>query len=349
MFGEVVGINAMYLEGGESLNFAIPVNDAKSLLQNQSAQLQPLPNDSNAERVEPAASKSDAPNASPSNVASSEEDKRVAAILSSKEPSYYISTYQHDIYLIKYKDRQMLATCRESLCWYPSDSEGLGHAIHECIYIKDKVGKHIPAWQMWRSDKELRYEPFGHNNLLKSSAPVADVLDIIAEAPISSPLRRPTVKTSPEILKTLHWIQNTLADGEGRTLSSEGLVRDSLLDSVNGCQVTFVYYEINSERKITDHTREQVNLGDLDPTSLTVADDYENKHIDIVGPVRGVTVQTTDKVPAIRVIMGDRNWHAGFTTQSTDLVWQPPAPYAPRFAKALRQAITLCGGKRSSF
>ena len=43
MFGKVVGINAMYLEGGESLNFAIPVNDAKRLLQNQSAQPQQLP------------------------------------------------------------------------------------------------------------------------------------------------------------------------------------------------------------------------------------------------------------------------------------------------------------------
>jgi len=45
MFGEVIGINAMFLEGGENLNFAIPVNDAKRLLQNQSTRLQPLPNE----------------------------------------------------------------------------------------------------------------------------------------------------------------------------------------------------------------------------------------------------------------------------------------------------------------
>jgi S1-C subfamily serine protease len=45
MFGEVTGINAMFLQGGESLNFAIPVNDAKNLLQNQSAQLEQLPNE----------------------------------------------------------------------------------------------------------------------------------------------------------------------------------------------------------------------------------------------------------------------------------------------------------------
>ena len=45
MVGEVVGITAMYLEGGENLNFAIPVNDAKLLLSKQSAKLQNLPNE----------------------------------------------------------------------------------------------------------------------------------------------------------------------------------------------------------------------------------------------------------------------------------------------------------------
>ena len=45
MSGEVVGINTLYLEGGENLNFAIPVNDAKSLLRKQSVVLQNLPNE----------------------------------------------------------------------------------------------------------------------------------------------------------------------------------------------------------------------------------------------------------------------------------------------------------------
>jgi hypothetical protein len=45
MHGEVVGINTMYLEGGENLNFAIPVNDAKLLLQKRSAKFQDLPNE----------------------------------------------------------------------------------------------------------------------------------------------------------------------------------------------------------------------------------------------------------------------------------------------------------------
>jgi S1-C subfamily serine protease len=45
MFGEVIGINSMFLEGGENLNFAIPVNDAKNLLRNQYAELRGLPNE----------------------------------------------------------------------------------------------------------------------------------------------------------------------------------------------------------------------------------------------------------------------------------------------------------------
>lgn len=45
MRGQVIGINSMYYEGGENLNFAIPINEAKHLLNNQSAKLQSLPNE----------------------------------------------------------------------------------------------------------------------------------------------------------------------------------------------------------------------------------------------------------------------------------------------------------------
>lgn len=45
MSGEVVGITSMYFEGGENLNFAVPVNDAKQLLRERSATLRELPNE----------------------------------------------------------------------------------------------------------------------------------------------------------------------------------------------------------------------------------------------------------------------------------------------------------------
>ena len=490
MRGEVVGINALYLEGGENLNFAIPVNDAKVLLSHQSAKLQDLPNETepvkSETRHEPVKSETTHAEETPSFSKSSlkdtlqwmhnslrdegtshlpeggtfsaeltdfsgcrvhftvrgvekggeewraeyffnlkdidpttavfqrdsegkpetpvkpgeedlgafgasttnerkmlsvktpttEEHENISEIifmfgypgygdqfaeafrhtvnlcggkpsaLPPPPPSYYVRSYQHGSYVIEYEGRQLAATCRETLSWLDGiDKPGESMGEHDCTYMHGLVGKHISPELMWRRDKELRYKPWSGQDTTQT----ADILDIIAEAPIGSPLRGSSPKTSPEILKTLQWIQNTLADGEGRTLSSEGLVRDSLLDSVNGCQVTFVNYQMDSDRKLTVHIREQVNLGDLDPASLTVNDEYENKHIDIVGPVRGVSVQTTDKMPTVRMMMGDRNWHAGFTTQSTELMWQPPAPYAPRFAKALKQAITLCGGKRSSF
>ena len=104
------------------------------------------------------------------------------------------------------------------------------------------------------------------------------------------------------------------------------------------------------------------NLGDLDPAYLKV-DTFTND--DVVGPVKSdpevvpgdvaartvstVVVHTTDKVPRVRLTLNDRNWRAGMSLSSTDLSWELPAPYAARFSKALRQAITLCGGKSSSF
>jgi len=43
--GEVIGITTMYLKGGENLNFAIPINDAKHLLEVDSSKLQDFPNE----------------------------------------------------------------------------------------------------------------------------------------------------------------------------------------------------------------------------------------------------------------------------------------------------------------
>jgi len=131
---------------------------------------------------------------------------------------------------------------------------------------------------------------------------------------------------------------------------------------VNGCQVTFSYAILGDEWKVTYHTRQQINLGDLDPASLKV-DTFVNNSV--VGPVKSdpevllgdvaertvsiVTVHTTDKVPSVSLRLNDRNWRTGMSMPSTDLSWELPAPYAARFSKALRQAITLCGGKASTF
>ncbi len=56
MAGEVVGITTLYLKGGENLNFAIPINDAKPLLLPSFSKVYDLPNE-----AEPQTSEGDSP------------------------------------------------------------------------------------------------------------------------------------------------------------------------------------------------------------------------------------------------------------------------------------------------
>lgn len=67
MAGEVIGITTMYLKGGENLNFAIPINDAKRLLLAKSSKIQPLPE-------EPEQVNAETPDAQPSSVSLSGRD-----------------------------------------------------------------------------------------------------------------------------------------------------------------------------------------------------------------------------------------------------------------------------------
>ncbi len=83
-------------------------------------------------------------------------------------------------------------------------------AENECMYLLGKVGKHISEDLMVRQDNELRYRPLAGT---ETDAQVADVLDITDDVLLGAPKHpHPAPKTSPEILKTLHWIQNTLND-----------------------------------------------------------------------------------------------------------------------------------------
>ncbi len=222
-------------------------------------------------------------------------------------------------------------------------------AENECIYMLGKVGEHISADLMIRQDDELRFRPGGSTDF------VADILDITDDVLLGAPKHfHPAPKTSPEILNTLLWIQNTLNDDEGKTLHSgkdeeTDTSRNNLMPELNGCQVTFVYEnreEIRADSKATYRSRNQVNLGDLDPTSLT-SDVISH---DILGdPVSMVRVHTTDKKPAVSLAINDRGWVPAHVMPTTDLLWELPSPYAERFVKALRRAITLCGGKASAF
>jgi hypothetical protein len=338
MRGEVVGINTMYLEGGENLNFAIPVNDTKLLLSHQSAKLQKLPNQGElAPRDAPPSTTVEGPIA---------QTKKT-------DETYYIRANRNGIYIIDYRGHQLTAHCREALSWLDGEDK-LGRPMteNECMYLKGKIGQHIDEDFMVRGDSELRYRPLAGT---ETNAQVADILDITDDVSLAGPKHpRPAPKTSPEILKTLRWIQNTLKDDEGKTqyLGTGGTFANhiNLITELRGCQVTFVYEtwkgEVRKGEEETFHSREQVNLGDLDPTSITSDDSAPEIG---GGPVSTVRVHTTDKTPSVNEAGDDRGWEPALVIQTTDLLWELPSPYAERFVKALHRAITLCGGKPSAF
>jgi len=125
--------------------------------------------------------------------------------------------------------------------------------------------------------------------------------------------------------------------------------RINLMTELNGCQITFVYEtreETKEDSKATFRSRNQVNLGDLDPTSIS----SDASSPEILGlPVSTVRVHTTDKTPSVNLSTGDRGWEPPLVIPTTDLLWELPSPYAERFVRALKHAITLCGGKASTF
>lgn len=258
---------------------------------------------------------------------------------------YYVRAQQHGNYIIEHDGRQFIVTCRETLTWLNGlDKLGGTMAEHHCTYMASLVGKHISSEFMSQKDTELRYMPWIKDN----TAQTADVMDIVAEAPIGTQIKAPVHKTGPELLRALRRIQNTLADEDGETdyviNSGEGEKRINLLPDIDGCDVTFSYATRTDSRE-TYHTRQSVDLGALDPTSLSAVtaghDSLANTSI--------VTVYTTDKYPTVRLETGDRSWNGALTVPSTTILWELPSPYANRFVKALHQAITLCGGKPSSF
>jgi hypothetical protein len=345
MRGEVVGINTLYLKVGENLNFAIPVNDAKLLLSHQSAKLQNLPNEQEA------ASTDEPP---------STTDEEPIAQKKKTEETYYVRRRKGETYIIEYRGHQLTAHCREALSWLDGE-EKLGRVLveHQCVYMPDMVGKHIGddltlrldnhiGDKMVRQDNELRYRLYLHPR-------VADILDITDDVLLgASKPSRPAPKTSPEILKTLQWIQNTLNDDDGKTVyfSADGTFANhiNLITELRGCHVTFVYEswkgEVGKGEEETFHSMEQVNLEDLDPTSLTSEDGAPSG---LGLPVSMVRVQTTDKTPSINSVLGDRGWEPALVIPTTNILWELPSPYAERFVKALHRAITLCGGKPSAF
>jgi V8-like Glu-specific endopeptidase len=88
MVGEVVGITTLHIKGGENLNFAIPINDLKPILQTSFSKLADFPNNSTAHRA-PTPSKAD--KATPSEWTTARVIGIEHAIIT--EPGYSVEDY----------------------------------------------------------------------------------------------------------------------------------------------------------------------------------------------------------------------------------------------------------------
>ena len=160
----------MYLEGGENLNFAIPVNDAKRLLSNQSAKLQNLPNEHMS---------------APTDAPPSTKGEALIAQTKQTEETYYVRAGRNETYIIEYRGHQLTAHCRESLTWLDGqDKLGQPMAEHECVYMRGEVGKHIGEDLMVWQDNELRYRPWAD---IETAERTADVLDITDDVLLAGP------------------------------------------------------------------------------------------------------------------------------------------------------------------
>lgn len=262
-----------------------------------------------------------------------------------EEDTYFVRSRSAETYIIEHKGHRLTARCRETLSWLDGeDKPGRTMSEHECTYMSDKVGQHVSAEFWLRQGSELRFMPWHGIRTLQT----ADVLDITDDTLLGEKSKRNPPRTSPEIVRTLRWMQNTLNNEEGKTLYMDQDGKDdtrvNLMPEMDGCVVTFVY-EKRSDRKATYRVREHLNLADLDPTTISA----NAASSDIIGAVSIVTAATTDSASAIIMFVGDRAATPAIGIPTTDLLWELPSPYATRFVKALKHAVVLCGGRKSAF
>ncbi len=164
---------------------------------------------------------------------------------------------------------------------------------------------------------------------------------------------------------TLQWMQNTLRSGGGSlyiSLNADGATekRELTMPSVTSCEVSFLYQTGPLEKgsfgviaQPAYRLATRFNLRDIDPTTVTAATDGvkpTDMPADIVGPYTIFSATTRDSAESISHVVTLYPAPVTLESYTTDsLIFELPYPYAERFTKAFKHAVTLCGGKPSTF
>jgi hypothetical protein len=169
------------------------------------------------------------------------------------------------------------------------------------------------------------------------------VLILLSTAAASAQDHRPTLK------ETLEWMHDAFP--ESQTMSSSfrfGQTRElSYVDGKDGappsCTITIVDRWTTEGKPVTRSTA--VDLSLIDPDSIqSYKDDTVEKDTGVL-----TLVATNDKKVIIeKTETGKKGDKPPYMTEREFISFVTP-DYAGRFAKAFRNAVTLCGGKKSAF
>jgi hypothetical protein len=163
---------------------------------------------------------------------------------------------------------------------------------------------------------------------------------------------------TPTLKETLEWMQNTLDSGAGSLYMSQkdGSTekREVTLPDAKSCEVSFQYqtgllenYSYGIIKKPTFKVMERFNFKDIDPTTIESGEPTKDgKPADIIGSYVIFNATTRDNA---KLISNNNGTTTTQTFTSDSLIFELPYPYADRFTKAFKHAVTLCGGKASSF
>ena len=172
-------------------------------------------------------------------------------------------------------------------------------------------------------------------------------------------------QVTPSLKDTLQWMQNTLDSGAGnlyvKTGKDEIEKRELTMPDAKSCAVAFAYQTGPAEKnsygiinKPTFQVLEKFNLKDIDPTTIEsgkpVHTNAGDKPADILGPFVTFSATIRDNAKLISdftTLHPTPGAQESFTSDS--LTFELPYPYSERFTKAFKHAVTLCGGKASSF
>ncbi len=283
--------------------------------------------------------------------------------------AYYVTAFRNGAYIIEHKGHRMTAKCRESLTFFDGPYKpGRPMTDHDCTYMVDRVGKSIGDDLMRQEQNQLVFSPWRGINTVQT----ADFLDITNDelirtgsglspaqeqvksppAAIASAAQKPRVEAPlaelgpnekppvpAKLSETLQWLKGASEEESGN--GTTNITFES--NGGDSCAVTIT--ETRAKASPGFWIRESFSLTDIDPEDIQVENLGTGASKEAVAGQYSVRFHTTNYAKKIIHTSSQLNEPiptSDYTVFTNEL-------FAPKFKKAFKKAVELCGGKRSSF